>query len=294
MSSHPPLDAPVAYVHDGNQQHGPMPIRQILDTVSSGQASPDVNVWWEGAEGWAPLSSHPELAAQLSQGPPPTADAPAPPMPAPAAAPPPSQRSEEEINELEALFSQQIHRSWEHFKRIDFHGRLDEVLLGAMITSTLDSGQVLIDLTSGTALVTSTSTGGSSSHYLRFEDPTTHARTTIAMQHLTAAPAAAEVLGHHARMEIGWGQRVSSPSDVINAIKQEVKGALIQTVEPGTVTIDGDLSSGYAYTQIDLIWALEDFVAKDYSVDHERLRSYIDAVVHSLQKYWYGRFEPAS
>ena len=273
-----------------------MPLQQVIDTINAGASSPDVNIWWEGAGAWAPASSVADVAGLLVA-------APGPMVPGPgeagaghvdvAAVPAgPPVRSPEEVEALEALFAEQIETSWKHFRRIDFHGRLDEVLLGAIITSTLDTGQVLIDLTSGTGAV-AVSAAGSSNHYLRFEDPATRARTTIALAHLTADPASAEVLGHHARVEIGWGQRVASPGQVIQAIKQEIQGNLIQSAEPGMVSIDGDVASGYAYTQIDLIWALEEFVSDDYSVDHDRLRRHIDAVTHSLQKYWYGRFEPA-
>lgn len=287
MTALPPTDHPVVFVHDGQNQHGPMTLDQVVETINAGRGAPGINLWWEGAAGWAPASSFPELAARMA--PIATSPTPAPaPAPAPAAVATVPPRSPEDVEALEALFAEQIEASWAHFKRIDFHGRLDDVLVGAIITSTLDTGQVLIDLTSGGGLG---ATG--SNHYLRFEDPTTTARTTIALAHLTGDPASAEVLGHHARIEIGWGQRVAEAGQVVSAIKQELQGNLIQTSEPGMVSIDGDVASGYAYTQIDLIWALEDFVSPEYEVDHERLRRHIDAVVHSLQKYWYGRFQPA-
>ena len=165
---------------------------------------------------------------------------------------------------------------------MDFATHLDEVLLGSLIASTTDTGQVLIDLTSD-----------GRNHYVRFENPGDRSRTTIAITHLTPDAVQGEVLGHHASVVIGWGQRVANASNVVNALKQEWKSGLVQSPEPGTVTVDGDLTSGYAYTQIDLIWSLEDFVSNDYSVDTERLTQCVRAAVHSLRKYWYGRFTPA-
>lgn len=294
MSPLPAPDSPVVFLaHEGNQV-GPMPLDDVVAGIAAGTYPRSIPVWWEGLAAWTPADTHPELAPRLA---PPT-----PPMPGPAAAPPPPPGGpaappapgpapgapaaapvEADAEELEALFSEMVHASWRHYKRVDFATRLDEVLIGALITSTLDAGNVLIDLTSN-----------GNNHYLRFQSPEDGSRITMALTHLTPSAVDGEVLGHHASVVIGWGRRVADASNVVNALKQELKSSAIQTPEPGTVTVDGDLTSGYAYTQIDLIWSLDDFVTSDYEVDTERLTRYVRAAVHSLRKYWYGRFTPGS
>ncbi|MEM9131324.1 MAG: DUF1349 domain-containing protein [Actinomycetota bacterium] len=297
VTSLPPSTAPAVFVADGTEQVGPMPLDDVVASVRSGQRPPTVQVWWEGCPGWLPFNSRPDLMALVGPpgggpggsppppggpgGPAPAAVAPvpAPGEPAPGSIPAPTS---EDAEELEALFSEMVHKSWTYFKRVDFATHLDEVLLGSLIASTTSTGQVLIDLTSD-----------GTNHYVRFEDPTDRSRTTMAITHLTPNAVQGEVLGHHASVVIGWGQRVANAANVVNALKQEWKSGLVQSPEPGTVTVDGDLTSGYAYTQIDLIWALEDFVSTDYSVDSDRLTRSVRAAVHSLRKYWYGRFTPA-
>ncbi len=314
MTPLPPADAPAVYVMDGPNQNGPFPLDDIAASIRSGQRPPSVPVWWEGCGDWLPFDRHPALQALLPAapppaGPPPGAAPPPPGAPAPQGAPPPPglpgsapgapapgiappgapapgqprHLMPADAEELEDVFADMVRSSWNFYKRVDFATRLDEVLLGSLIATTTGTGQVLIDLTSD-----------GRNHYVRFEDPTDRSRTTMAISHLTPSAVEGEVLGHHASVVIGWGQRVADASSVVNALKQEWKSALVQTPEPGTVTVDGDVTSGYAYTQIDLIWALEELVSPDYTVDTEKLTRYVRAAVHSLRKYWYGRFEPAT
>lgn len=293
MSQPPPPDAPVVFAIQQGQQYGPMPLQQVIDAVREGRAPADTPVWWEGAADWQPFNRVPGLAASVI---PPGQPAPQP-ATQPAAQPPDQSAGQwsqpaayaapaatpEEVEELEALFTRQVEQSWAYYKRVDYATRLDEVLIGALITATLDTGMVLIDLTS---------TG--TNHFLRFEHPADRSRTTIGLEHLTPSAVQGEVLGHHASVLIGWGQRVANAQEVVRAVKEELKSNLAQTPEPGTVTVDGDITSGYAYTQIDLIWALEDFVDRNYHVDTELLTRHVAAAVHSLRKFWYGRFTPAT
>ncbi len=162
---------------DGADQVGPMPLDDVVASIRSGQRLPSVQVWWDGCPGWFPFDSRPDLAAMIAPPgaaapPPPGAAAPPPPGPGgPAPAPPgpgapapgvgpmaaaPTSADEEE---LEALFSEMVHKSWTYFKRVDFATHLDEVLLGSLIASTTGTGQVLIDLTSD-----------GRNHYVRFEE----------------------------------------------------------------------------------------------------------------------------
>lgn len=184
--------------------------------------------------------------------------------------------------DLEAHFADMVRASWAHWKRVDWANRLDDVLVGAVITSALENGNALIDIDSD-----------GRNHFVRFENTTDGSRTTMALNHLTPSPTEGEVLGHHARVVIGWGQRVVDASAAVSAVKDEMKSAMVQSAEPGTVTVEADVASGYAYTQVDLIWAIEDYVNRDWTVDHVALGRSMAAATHSLRKYWLGRFQAA-
>ena len=59
---------------------------------------------------------------------------------------------------------------------------------------------------------------------------------------------------------------------------------------PGTITVDGDVSSGYVYCQVDLYLELERYIRGDYAIDYTLLASHIGATTHALRKYLRGRF----
>ena len=44
-----------------NQQHGPYSEANLSEYLKAGQVTPETLVWWEGKEGWEPLSQQTEL-----------------------------------------------------------------------------------------------------------------------------------------------------------------------------------------------------------------------------------------
>ncbi|MGI9605481.1 MAG: GYF domain-containing protein [Acidimicrobiales bacterium] len=184
--------------------------------------------------------------------------------------------------ELDAIFADMVRDSWTHHKQLEFADRLDEVLLGAVINSTLANGFALIDLTS---------TGRN--HALRFANAEAGSQITLGLEHLTPTAAEGEVLGHHARVEIGWGQRVADAAAAHAAVAEELSSGSMGNAEPGSVKVEADAATGFAHTKVDLIWAIEDYVARDYTVDDEALRRSMAAALHALRSYWNGRFTAA-
>jgi len=259
----PGPDEVVLHVHSGGDQLGPMSRRDLATKVDQGDIDHKVHVWFEGMDGWAVLAEHRDLLEGLGE---------------PGGASPRAP-GESEDDYYDRLFGEQVKKSWDYLYDHSFAGHIDEVLVGAVITSTLDAGGSLIDLTSD-----------GSNHYLRFEDMSDGSRLIFRLNHLTSALQTARVLGQRASVIIGYGEKVSNIAKVMNAVRAEMQSGYIRNAEPGTITVDGDLKSGYVYVQVDLFWTLSDYIKPDYSIDHARLTTHIHACKHALRKYLRGRF----
>ncbi len=304
------MPEPQTQVHwidtSGNQQ-GPEPWDTVLARVRAAQIPPSTQVWWDGAPAWQPLDQVPGVDLGNTGAP---------------AAPAASTGGSAPLSASQALMSgltdQQLDdefiglvgRSWELYKETEFATSIDEATLGGVITALVDCGFVLIDLetagaaygavaadpTAGTTTTTGTtganvgSTATAAHHQLRFEEPETHARVTVALEHLTPDVASAKMIGHRASAIIGYGQRVKEFNKVGQAVRQEVQSSFVLSPEPGTVTFDADLSSGYVYAQIDLLLELDRYVAEDLAVDHDLLRRHLASVVYTMKMFVQSRF----
>jgi len=69
-----------------------------------------------------------------------------------------------------------------------------------------------------------------------------------------------------------------------------MQSSFVVSPEPGTVTFDADLSSGYVYAQIDLLLELDRYVSEDLSVDHDLLRRHLASVVYTMKTFVQSRF----
>lgn len=326
----PEPTTPVHWLDQAGVQQGPEPWETVQARVIHQQIPPSTQVWWDGAPGWQAfdqVDAAPPGAAPPAQSPVAPAQSPAAPAPAAQAANPAPQAAQTaqadaaptsasaalmsglSDQELDDEFIGLIGRSWEMYKETELATSIDEATLGGVITALVDCGFVLIDLeTAGAApaaTTTTTTTSGTTtttagavevgstlldSHQMRFEEPETQSRVTVAIQHLTPDVASAKVVGHRAAAVIGYGQRVKEFQKVGQAIRQEVQSSMVLSPEPGTVTFDADLSSGYVYAQIDLLLELERYVSDDLSVDHDLLRRHLAAVVYTMKTFVQTRF----
>lgn len=324
----PPLPGPdeeLVHVETAEGRVGPMSRNQLKFKLAMGVLGPDDLFWLTGMEGWLRIGEHAAwLKGEAPAGAPTPAPAPVPeqahaaptPAPAPAPTPPPPEALPEptpppdaaaaaaamadddprvmgsvgdfsahvehgsaEDNRLDCIFGDLVTKSWDYYEAHAFAGHIDEVFLGAIITSTLDSGCALIDISSD-----------GTHHYLRFEDLEDHSRIVCRMTHLTPGLAQARVLGQRASVVIGYGERVGNFQKIWKALKAEYKSGLVASPEPGTITVDGDMSSGYVYVQVDLFLSIEDYVAPDYAIDYRALQDHLAATHNALRKYLRGRF----
>ena len=258
----------VHWVDAAGQQQGPAPLSTVVEQVKAGRLARSTHVWWNGAANWTPID---QLGLDLGQT-----------VAASASAALMSGMSDQELDDA---FIGLVGRSWEMYKETEFATSIDEAMLGGVITALVDCGFVLIDMETASVWA-----GASGSHRLRFEEPADHSRVNVSLQHLTPDPAVAKMIGHRAQAVIGYGQRVPEFSKVGNAIKQELKSSFVVSPEPGTVTFDADITSGYVYAQIDLLMEIERYVDEHLDVDHELLRKHVASVIYTMKTFIQARF----
>lgn len=277
----PGPDEEVLHVHTAGGQHGPLSRRGLTERLAAGTLTDEGHLWMKGMDAWEAIADHREaLAAGLDAAPAAAAPAATPEAadgPPVAAAPALATLSDDA---LDAVFAGLVKESWRWLSDQRFASQIDEVFLGAVITSTLDTGFVLIDLSSD-----------GSHHFLRFEDLTDRSRILFRLTHLTPSLAVSKVLGQRASVVIGFGERIGNIAKVFTAIQSEMKSSFLKEADPGTITVDGDLNSGYVYCNVDLFLDIDAYVSRDYRVDHAKLSTHVAGTVHALRKYLRGRFK---
>lgn len=253
----PKPDAPAVHVHGAGGTIGPLSRRELHAKVQEGTAKPEDAFWFEGMDGWVRIGATQELFADLVEG----------------GAP------ESADDHADRVFGRLVKESWSYFNAHKFAAHVDEVFLGAIITSVLDDGYALIDLSSD-----------GTHHYTRFQDLKSQARIMVRLTHLTGDLTRAKVQGHRASVVIGYGERLDDIGRIAKALQAEVKSGFLQSAEPGTITVDGDLNTGYIYVSVDLFLNVDDYVASNYVIQNSLLKEHLGSVVHALRKYLRGRF----
>ena len=199
--------------------------------------------------------------------------------------------------ELDDTFMGLVSRSYELYKETERATSVDEAFLGGVIAAFGDSGYVLIDIFTGGArsefrhrVGQRRTTLPASSHQLRFEDPNSGARVALRLDHLTPDVGSAKLLGQQARIEVGYGERIPNFGQVGRALRQEVASNFIVSTEPGRVSFDADLSSGFVYCEVDLLWELDRYVDEALDIDADLLKLHLASMVHTLRKFLRLRF----
>ena len=179
---------------------------------------------------------------------------------------------------LDSIFADLLQGTWDHQEAHEFASCVDEVFLGAVITSALDVGHMLIDLSSD-----------GTHHFLRFEHPNDSSRVLIRLTHLTGNLTTSRVQGHMASLMVGYGERVTGFGEIWKRLSSEARSGLVSRDQPGTMVTDGDVASQYVYAQVRLYMRIDDYVSSDWSIDHDRLRDHLTACVRALRVHLYGR-----
>ena len=89
---------------------------------------------------------------------------------------------------------------------------------------------------------------------------------------------------------VGYGERAGNIGKVLSALKAEFKSGFFANPEPGSIVVDGDLTSGYVYCQVDMYWSLDEIISRNFDIDYTKLADWIRASNNALRKYLRGRF----
>lgn len=182
--------------------------------------------------------------------------------------------------ELEDIFVGLVDASWKKYEEYIHNQRMDDLLIGGVITAMVGDGYSLIDLSSdGTA------------HYLRFEQLSNRQRLIFQLTNMSENLVIAKVLGRHARVVIGYGENVTNAAALFQTLKAEMKSSFLDANEPGVMTCDADVTAGYIYVQVPLLLDLDAYFTGSYTIDYALLRQHIGATVYALQKYLRGRLQ---
>lgn len=184
--------------------------------------------------------------------------------------------------ETERVFVSLVEASWKAYNETVQNTHMDELLVGAVVASTVEQGYSLIDLTSDGV-----------NHYLRFEHIPSRQRIIFRLSNLSEDLVTAKVLGRRARVVVGYGQMVQNVGALWQMFKAEVKSGFIDQNEPGIITCDADIETGYLYVQVPLILDLDAYFGANYEVNNALLQQHVGATVTSLAKYLNGRLGAA-
>ncbi len=278
MTSLPPPGEAALYAAGPAGREGPMTQDELIARVTSGQLPANAHVWWPGLQEWVSLESQPDLMGLINgaaAAPPP----PPPPPPAPAADRlEPVARPLPPDDALDSVFAGLVESSWKYHHLIEDTQRYDEVLVGGLITATLDTGRALLDITSD-----------GTNHFLRFEDPNDRSRVSMAITHLTRDITTAKAVGQRAAVTVAYGEAITRFGQVIEAMRKQAKSGYVRSAEPGIVTFDKEDESKYLYAQIDLYLDIDDYISATFEVDYDKLTTAVGACVHALRKFLKGR-----
>lgn len=284
----PAPDDPIIHVHSQSQGRlQPMSHRELSQKLQDGSLSQEDLVWFSGMDRWRPLAEFPPIE-----------DTPRPEAEAPAAAEavagistdieatrvqdgalPEADTGTAEDDRLEDIFGTLVEQSWDFHHQHNFASHIDEVVVGAIITSFLESGRSLIDLTSD-----------GTHHYMRFDKLKDQSQIIVRLTHLTGDLTTATVQGHRVSVVVGYGERIRNFKKIWQALKAEYKSGLISRDAPGSISVDGDLASQYVYVQVRLYLKIDDCIDHEYDIHYGRLGEHLGAAVHALRKYLRGRF----
>ena len=254
------------YAAGAGGREGPMTQEELAARVRDGRLPGTAHVWWPGLGDWVTLDSHPEiLAPRLSEEPP---------------ALQPLARPQPSGPELDGVFAGLVESSWRYHHLIENTQRMDDVLVGALITATLDTGRALLDINSD-----------GSTHFLRFEDPNDRSRVSMSIAHLTRDVTTARAVGQRAAVTVAYGEPILRFAQVVDAMRKQAQSGYVTAADPGTVTFDKDDESKYLYAQVVLFLDVDDYVSAEFEVDYDRLNRAVAACVHALRKFLAGRVE---
>jgi len=173
---------------------------------------------------------------------------------------------------LDQRFEQMVQNSATLQRRLEWRGRVDEVLLSACVTAISERGFMAMELASR-----------QSDHRVAFDTADDSRR--LLLEIIPLAPAV-DATGRHVRVGLSWGRAVEDIGEAFS-ISRSVAS---DDPDAGIITTTVDATSETAYTAVDLVWVAEDFVSEDFTVNRSALDSSVAAAIHALEQRWQELF----
>lgn len=89
---------------------------------------------------------------------------------------------------------------------------------------------------------------------------------------------------------VAWGRMAFDIDEALKVVQDQLPTS---DRRPGTISSDAELDTGSVSTRVELVWAIDDYVGEDYSIDRDKLVGALDAALHCLEQRWYELFIPA-
>ena len=180
---------------------------------------------------------------------------------------------------LDDRFSEMVRRSVEHQRRLDWALRPDELLLSSCITAIVERGFVLLDVENF-----------EDSQRAVFDHNGDSRQLWLELSPLSPVNAAGDPVGRHVQVSVAWGRKVQDADAAFATVRAEASD---DVVEPGTISCEVNMVAESATTSVDLIWAADEFVSNDQTVDRSSLDSSLIAILRALEARWYDLFAAA-
>lgn len=208
--------------------------------------------------------------------------------------------SEELTQQLEKQFVDLAKESWLIDQMFFWNDCIDEMMIGYVITSSLDKGYTLLEITNdscqnaySTDLNTKMDTTKShlkssvACHYLIFENNSDKTRLIYKLERIARDIFETKVFGQLSRITIGYGEKYNNARQVQEAIDKEFDEIYINPIEPGIITLHPDEKSGYVYAQVSMILNISRYDKYDQpgKIDLNKLDYDIASILYSLKNY---------
>ncbi len=177
---------------------------------------------------------------------------------------------------LEDRFSEMVRLSVVHQRRLDWALRPDELLLSSCITAIVERGYVLLDVENHEVSQRAVFDHNDDSRHIRLE-----------LSPLSPVNAAGDPVGRHVQVRVAWGREVQDADEAFATVRAH---ATDKVTDPGTILCEANMVASSATTSVDLIWAAQDFLRDDHSVDRASLDASIIAILHALEARWHELF----
>jgi len=170
-----------------------------------------------------------------------------------------------------ATFEQLVKDSWKLAEEEHAATYMDEVFVGGLVSTMLESGHALFDVSS---------TGDY--HNMLFENLDTQDRVIIQVRHSSNALAEAKTLGHRMQFTCGYGMRAKKMGKLISSRwKESLSDAL------GDIgSIMYDVQGNYLFASMPLYIIADDYVDPDTLMpDFDKIADHVSVVTKKLKEF---------